>query len=1001
MILDVSSGTPSYTQVADSRFPHMTGQAVTLPTGDVLAVGGNSSGSDTKGTPVMTPELYSTASNSWSNMADTARRRSYHSVAALLPDGRVWSAGSSFDEIQEPNGQFFSPPYLFRKDGSGQLATRPTATNAPSSVAAGQSFSVSTSNPSNIAHASFIRLAATTHQVNMGQAFVKLNVTPGSGSVQMTAPSVDQAPPGYYMLFLVDQQGVPSVAPIMRFDKTAGQAPQPRATQSSQDSFSTRANNAFDGSTSSTTYAQTGTESQPWWQVDLGSSKDLATASITYRSGTSGNTGRDVWVFASDNPFNATTVAATQSQPGVTAVRLTTPTASSGTATLNKTARYVRVQAPGTSTSMSLAEVTLATTQKPTASITAPSAGATFTAPASYAINANASDPDGSVSKVEFYRGSTLVGTDTSAPYSVNDAGVGAGNYSLTAKAFDNNGATATSNPVNITVQPQNQQPAVSITAPSGGATFEAPASYTFSANASDADGQVSKVEFFRGTTSVGTDTSAPFSITDSNVGAGTYTLTAKATDNNNAETISAPVVVTVETPAPRTPVAAYAFDENSGPTLTDHTSNGHNGTINGASWAAAGHSGSALSFDGNNDMVSVADHNRLDLTNKFTIESWIKPRTLSGWRMVIMKEAPPNTLAYALYTSAGGGPIPSGWTTNGSVYGPNPINTGSWTHLATTYDSGTMRIYVNGTLAGTETGVPAAPATGGSLRIGGNAIWGNETFDGLIDDVRIYDRALTAAEVVTDRDTPVVPPAPPPTGPSPELKLDFDDGAGATAQDTSGNDLDGTLSASGATWSGAGHSGGAVDFNGSGTITVPDDSDLDLTSKMTLEAWVRPKTTATWQTVMMKEAPPWTLSYGMDATAQNMSSNAWVGGNGLYGPATPLNQWTHLAFTLDGGVGRLYRNGTLVSQASGMGSAAPTNGVLRIGGNSIWANEGFVGLIDEVRVWDEALSATDIAGHVAGASPAQGAAARKPACLVSRKAQDRRVKPGKCKRRR
>ena len=181
MIIDASGASPTYTKVADSSFPHMTGQAVTLPTGDVLAVGGNSSGSDTKGTPVMTPELYSTATNTWSSMADLARRRTYHSVAALLPDGRVWSAGSSFDEIQEPNGQFFSPPYLFRKDGSGQLATRPTATDAPASVAAGQSFSIATSNPSNIASASFIRMAGTTHQVNAGQAFVKLNVTPTSG----------------------------------------------------------------------------------------------------------------------------------------------------------------------------------------------------------------------------------------------------------------------------------------------------------------------------------------------------------------------------------------------------------------------------------------------------------------------------------------------------------------------------------------------------------------------------------------------------------------------------------------------------------------------------------------------------------------------------------------------------------------------------------------------------------------------------------------------------
>ena len=250
IVIDASGTTPTYTQVAPSRFPHMTGQALTLPTGDVLAIGGNSSGGNTKGVPVMTPEIYSTATNTWTSMADTARRRSYHSVGALLPDGRVWSAGSSFEEIQEPNGQFFSPPYLFRKDGSGQPATRPSATDAPSSVAAGQGFSIATGNPANIAHASFIRLAATSHQVNAGQAFVKLPVTAASGRVEMTAPTVDQAPPGHYMVFLVDKQGVPSIAPVVRLDATPGAVPQPRVTQSSQHDRSTAAWNAYDGDTS-------------------------------------------------------------------------------------------------------------------------------------------------------------------------------------------------------------------------------------------------------------------------------------------------------------------------------------------------------------------------------------------------------------------------------------------------------------------------------------------------------------------------------------------------------------------------------------------------------------------------------------------------------------------------------------------------------------------------------------------------------------------------------
>ena len=172
---------PSYTSVADSRFPHMTGQAVTLPTGDVLAVGGNSSGNDTKGTPVMTPELYSTAANTWTNMADIARRRTYHSVAALLPDGRVWSAGSSFDEVQEPNGQFFSPPTSSARTAP---ASSPPARPPPARPRAWPRASASRSRRTTRRTSPTPRSSAspaTTHQVNAGQAFVKLNVTPAQG----------------------------------------------------------------------------------------------------------------------------------------------------------------------------------------------------------------------------------------------------------------------------------------------------------------------------------------------------------------------------------------------------------------------------------------------------------------------------------------------------------------------------------------------------------------------------------------------------------------------------------------------------------------------------------------------------------------------------------------------------------------------------------------------------------------------------------------------------
>ncbi|MBS1811906.1 MAG: PQQ-dependent sugar dehydrogenase [Acidobacteria bacterium] len=186
----------------------------------------------------------------------------------------------------------------------------------------------------------------------------------------------------------------------------------------------------------------------------------------------------------------------------------------------------------------------------PTVSLTAPVNNASFTAPANITITANAADSDGTISRVEFYQGSTLIGTDTSSPYAFTWNSVGAGNYTLSAKAFDNSGAATTSGTVNITVNaPSNAAPSASITAPTNNAVFTAPASITINANAGDSDGMVAKVEFYNGSTLLGTDTLAPYSFTWANVAAGTYALTVKATDDRGAVTTSSVVNITVNAP--------------------------------------------------------------------------------------------------------------------------------------------------------------------------------------------------------------------------------------------------------------------------------------------------------------------------------------------------------------------------------------------------------------------------------------------------------------------
>jgi hypothetical protein len=181
----------------------------------------------------------------------------------------------------------------------------------------------------------------------------------------------------------------------------------------------------------------------------------------------------------------------------------------------------------------------------PTVSLSAPANGATFIAPATVSLAATATDSDGSVTKVDFYNGTTLLASDTSSPYTFNWNNVAAGSYTLKAIATDNAGAPTTSASVNVMVG-ANTPPAVSLTSPSSGSSFMAPATTTVAATATDANGAIARVDFYAGSTLLGTDTSSPYAVSWSNVPAGSYVLTAKATDNAGVSATSAGVSVTV-----------------------------------------------------------------------------------------------------------------------------------------------------------------------------------------------------------------------------------------------------------------------------------------------------------------------------------------------------------------------------------------------------------------------------------------------------------------------
>jgi hypothetical protein len=183
----------------------------------------------------------------------------------------------------------------------------------------------------------------------------------------------------------------------------------------------------------------------------------------------------------------------------------------------------------------------------PTVSITAPAVNAQFTQGDNISITANAADADGTITKVEFFNGNTLLGTDTTSPYSFAWTNLPVGSFSLTAKATDDKGTVTISTAVTINVvEKPNVAPTVSITAPAANAQFTQGDNISITANAADADGTIIKVEFFNGSTLLGTDTTSPYSIAWTNLPVGSFKLTTKATDDKGTATVSTNVAINV-----------------------------------------------------------------------------------------------------------------------------------------------------------------------------------------------------------------------------------------------------------------------------------------------------------------------------------------------------------------------------------------------------------------------------------------------------------------------
>jgi len=256
---------------------------VLLPDGSMASVGGGvgiRNGDQWAADPEQKQiELWDPATGNWRLGPAQAESRAYHSIGMLLPDGRVISGGDDVNGgTDRDTAEIYEPPYLFR-------GPRPTISGAPASVAVGTDFDVDTPD-GNVTKANLVAPAAVTHAVDMNQRAIPLTVNQRTNGVRLSAPANGEiAPPGYYMLFLLNDRGVPSTAkwvkltgapPATSEDKAAGRP----TSASSVERTGLEAGKAVDGS-SSTRWSSTFTDNQ-WWQVDLGSVRKVSKVELNW-----------------------------------------------------------------------------------------------------------------------------------------------------------------------------------------------------------------------------------------------------------------------------------------------------------------------------------------------------------------------------------------------------------------------------------------------------------------------------------------------------------------------------------------------------------------------------------------------------------------------------------------------------------------------------------------------------------------------------------------------
>jgi hypothetical protein len=405
--------------------------------------------------------------------------------------------------------------------------------------------------------------------------------------------------------------------------------------------------------------------------------------------------------------------------------------------------------------------------------------------------------------------------------------------------------------------------------------------------------------------------------------------------------------------------VAHYKLDETAGTIAADSSGNSNNGTLfGGPIWQPdGGILNGALQFDGVNDYVDCNNASILNIQDKITLACWIKIAAFTrAWQAVLAK----GDDSYLLCRSSVGNSIHFGLTGTslGGFDGAAVVADSNWHHVAGVYDGADAMLYVDGV---PDTAIPCTGQINTSnykLFIGENSQIRGRYLKGLVDDVRIYSKALSEAEVVaamsgTGAET---------TGPVAHWGLD--ETSGTVAADSSGNGNNGTLYG-GALWQPTGGKlNGALQFDGvNDYVDCNNPSILNIQDKITLACWIKIASfTRLWQAILAKGDDSYRLcrSSAGDSIYMGITGTSVGGFDGAAVVAD--NQWHHVAGVYDGSEGTLYIDGVLDTVVPATGRINASTYKLFIGENSQARGRYLKGLVDDVRIYDCALSEVDVA---------------------------------------